>query len=42
MLSGLASAAFWVQEGRVARGRVDEMLTPERMARALGALGGHG
>jgi ABC-type Mn2+/Zn2+ transport system ATPase subunit len=36
MLRGLASAVFWVQEGRAVRGRVDEMLTPERVVGVLG------
>ena len=40
MLRGLASAVFWVQEGRVTRGPLDDVLTPERMAEVPGALGG--
>jgi manganese/iron transport system ATP-binding protein len=36
MLRGLANTVFWVQGGRVSRGSVDEMLTPERVAGMLG------
>ena len=42
MLRGLANAVFWVQEGRVVRGRVEEMLAPDRIAGVLGAAGGGG
>jgi hypothetical protein len=40
MLRGLANAAFWVQDGRVIRGRVEEILTPERIGGTLGPLSG--
>ena len=36
MLRGLANAVFWVQDGRVVPGRVEDMLTPERIAGTLG------
>jgi ABC-type Mn2+/Zn2+ transport system ATPase subunit len=42
MLRGLASAVFWVQEGRVVRGRIEEMLTPERIAGVQGTVGDGG
>ena len=42
LLRGLATAVFWVQEGRVVRGRVEEMLAPDRIAGVLGAAGGGG
>ena len=37
MLRGLASAVVWVQDGRAVRGRIEEMLSPERIAGVLGA-----
>src|SRR5207245_4179738 len=37
MLRGLASAVVWVQDGRAVRGRIAEMLPPERIAGVLGA-----
>jgi zinc/manganese transport system ATP-binding protein len=40
MLSGLVSAVVWVHEGHVVRGRLDEMLSPDRITGALGAAGG--
>lgn len=36
MLGGLANSVLWVQEGRVTRGRPEDLLTPERLAGALG------
>jgi len=42
MLRGLASAVVWVQDGRAVRGRIEEMLSPERMAGVLGTKGQRG
>jgi ABC-type Mn2+/Zn2+ transport system ATPase subunit len=42
LLHGLANAAIWVEHGRASRARVDEVLTPERLAGVLGAVGGEG
>jgi ABC-type Mn2+/Zn2+ transport system ATPase subunit len=36
LLQGCATAVIWVQDGRVVRGRVDELLTPDRVVAALG------
>jgi manganese/iron transport system ATP-binding protein len=36
ILGGLTSAVWWVQDGRVARGRPEDFLTPERLAGVLG------
>jgi ABC-type Mn2+/Zn2+ transport system ATPase subunit len=42
MLHGLASAVVWVHDRRAVRARVEEVLTPERIAGALGAVSGGG
>jgi zinc/manganese transport system ATP-binding protein len=40
MLPGLVNAVVWVHGGRAVRGRLDEMLSPDRIAGALGAVDG--
>jgi ABC-type Mn2+/Zn2+ transport system ATPase subunit len=39
MLRPLVGIVVWVHGGRIVRGRADEMLTPERIAEMLGAIG---
>jgi ABC-type Mn2+/Zn2+ transport system ATPase subunit len=39
MLRPLAGIVVWVQGGRAVRGSAEEMLAPERIAEALGAIG---
>jgi ABC-type Mn2+/Zn2+ transport system ATPase subunit len=36
MLAGLTNAVLWVERGRVVRRRLEDLLTPERIAGALG------
>jgi manganese/iron transport system ATP-binding protein len=42
MVRDLATAVFWVQDGRVLRGQVEEILTPGRLAGAFGIAGDGG